>query len=209
MTITLGDLKTQIQAITSRVSSDFADFAQLGILSAIKYMETEHPYVLQKSGTVTVLANTNSIPLPDDLNQLIYVQYNIGGVVYNVPVGFQGMTYPELLNLFSTTTQVGNPTAYAVFNESLYIFPFSTNDFTYTLSYYYTDATYPSSDSDTSVWFNDATLDCVRTKAIEWFYRFPLESPQLADTYLVTFNDYLRNLRMKSNTKRYNNRLSI
>lgn len=209
MTITLGDLKTQIQAITARISSAYADFAQQAILSAIKYMETEHPYVLQKSGTVTVLKNTNSIPLPADLNQLIYAQYNIGGVIYNSPIGFSQCTYPQLLNLYSTTTQVGNPTQYAVFSNSLYIFPMSTSDVEYTLTYYYTDSSYPQTDSDTSVWFNDATLDCVRTKAIEWFYRFPLEAPQLADTYMLSFQDFLRNLRMKNNTKRYFNRLSI
>ncbi len=209
MAITLGDLKAQILAITARDLATYGDFAQQGILTAIKYMETEHPYCLQKGGTVTVLANTNSIPLPADLNQLIYAEYNIGGVIYNTPIGFQQVSYPDLLGLFSTTTQTGNPSKYAIFSESMYIFPYTTNDIEYTLAYYYTDTFYPQTDNDTSVWFNDATIDCVRTKAIEWFYRFPLESPDLGDRYQMTFQDFLRNLRSKNNTKRYYNRLSI
>lgn len=209
MTVTLGTLKNEILAITARDAASYGDFAQAGILSAIKYMETEHPYVLEKTGTVTVLANTQSIPLPADINQLIYAQYNIGGVIYNSSLGFQEVTYPSLLAMYSTTTQIGNPTVYAQYSESFQVYPMCANDITYTLTYYYTDAAYPQIDSDTSVWFNDATYDCVRTKAIEWFYRFPLESPQLGDSYLVTFNDFLRNLRMKNNTKRYFNRLSV
>lgn len=209
MTDTLGSLKTQILAITARDLAGYGDFAQAGILSAIKYMETEHPYVLQKSGNVTVVADTNSISLPADFNQLIYVNYNIGGVLYNVPIGFQQVTYPEFLSLYATTTDTGNPSKYAMYNQSLYIYPYCSSDVEYTLTYYYTDAAYPEIDSDTSVWFNNATIDCVRTKAIEWFYRFPLESPQLADSYLITFQDFLRNLREKNNTKRYFNRLSI
>ncbi len=209
MTVTLGDLKNDILAITARDAAAYGDFAQQGILSAIKYMETEHPYCLEKGGAVTVLANTNSIPLPVDLNQLIYTQYDIGGVIRNEPLGFQQVSYTDLLSLFTTTTQSGNPRKYAVFNNSLYIYPYTTGDITFTLSYYYTDSAYPQIDSDTSVWFNNATLDCTRTKAIEWFYRFPLESPELGDTYRVTFEDFLRNLRMKNNSKQFNYRLSI
>jgi hypothetical protein len=209
MAVTLGTLKNEILAITARDDASYSSFAQSAVISAIKYMETEHPYVLQKGGAVTVLSGTNTIPLPNDLNQLIYAQYNIGGSIYNAPLGFQEVTYPDLLSLFSTTTESGNPTKCAVFNESLYLYPNTTSDIEFTLYYYYTDSSYPEIDSDTSVWFNDATFDCVRTKAIEWFYRFPLESPALADTYKMTFDDFLRNLRMKNNTKRFSNTLSI
>lgn len=209
MTITLGTFKAEVQAITARTSTEYADFAQAAILQAIKYMETEQPYSLQKTGNITLLANTASIPLPDDLNQLIYVQYNIGGVIYNTPIGFQEVTYPVLLSLFSTTTQTGNPSKFAIYNESLYVYPMCASDIEYTLTYYYTDAIYPQTDNNTSVWFGDVTLDCVRAKAIEWFYRYPLEAPELADSYRASFEDYLRNLRSKNNTKRYSNRLSI
>lgn len=208
MTITLGTLKTQILNETQRDSSEFGSYVQSAILSSIKFMEAEHPYVFQKGGTLTISSGSNTASLPSDLNQLIYASYTVGPSIYNASVGFNAVNFSDLLSFFSSTSETGNPLKYSMFGGLFYVYPYTQSDITFTLYYYYTDSSYPQTDSDTSVWFDDHTVDCVRAKATEEFYRYTLQTPEKADQYLTSFATYLNNLRAR-NVRQFNNQLSI
>lgn len=209
MVTTLGQLKTRILYETNKTSQDFEQGVQNAIVSAIIYMESEHPWLFTKTSTVTVGANTNATSLPDDLNQLISATFNLDGANYTERTGFVWVPYDELITYFGNTGDTGIPLKYSNFQELFYIYPITASDQDFTLIYHYKDEFYPNNDSDISIWFNDQTIDLVRTKALEIFYRDTLQSSEIADTYVPVYQDYVRNLQIKNNKRNVFNRLSI
>jgi hypothetical protein len=209
MALTFGALTNQILLETNRSLADYGDFVKSSILSAIVFMETECPYLFEKISTVTITEGNNAVNLPDDWNQPVYVQYTIDGTLYGLLQGFTPSTYTDLIRLFNSTNDVGNPAKYAFFSGQLFVFPYTQGDITFTLSYYYKDATYPQIDSDTSIWFSPLTIDCVKAKATEIFYTYPLQTPEKGIAYKASFDVFLQNLEMRNNIKRQTNLLSI
>ena len=59
------------------------------------------------------------------------------------------------------------------------------------------------------VWFNDQTIDVVRNKALEVFYRDTLQSPEIANSYVPIYQDYSAALSAKNNKRQVFNILSV
>ncbi len=209
MAVTLGDLTNQILAITNRDAGNYAAFVQNSIITAIKFMEAEHPFSFQKTSTITVTSGLNAALLPADFSQLIYAEYTLDGSIYNQSRGFLNSTYSDLLSLYNSNNNVGIPRKYAIYSGNFYVYPYTNGDTNFNLTYYYTDTFPPQTANDTSVWFGANTIDCVRSKAIENFYRYALQSPDLADRYVTDFNSFLQNLRQANNSQIFNMQLSI
>ncbi len=209
MTVTLGDLTNEILAITNRDSANYTTFVQNSIVTAINYMQSEHPYAYEKISTITITDGNNAAILPADFSSLIYAEYSLDGTIYNSRTGFLNVSYPVLLSYYTSLNNVGIPTKYAIYGGSFYVYPYTNGDTTFTLSYYYTDTFTPAVPTDTSIWFGYLTLDCIRSKAIENFYRYALQTPDVAEAYATDFNRFLQNLRQSNNAQIYNMQLSI
>lgn len=209
MTLTLGDVKNQILAETARDSANYGGFVQNSILSAIVFMETECPYIFEKTSTITISQGSNAANLPADFNQPVYVYYELDGSLYGTRQGFNSINYADLIRLFNSTNDVGNPSKYSFFSNQLYIYPYTQGDITFTLAYNYKDSSYPQVDADTSIWFSNQTLDCIKAKATELFYTYPLQTPEKGAAYAQSFEMFLQNLRNRNNLKRKTNLLSI
>lgn len=209
MAVTLGDLKTTILNEAYRDSAQFGSFVQNSILTAIKFMEGEHPYIYAKTGNIIISSGQNSTLLPNDFNCLVYVNYNIGNVVYGRYQGFTEENYSDLQDLFNNTLTTGRPSKYALFANQFFVYPYTSDNFQFNLSYYYKDSVYPSLDTDTSIWFNDFTYDAVRAKATEDFYTFALQSPDLGAQYGQRYDLFIQNIAKKQNKRTVTNLLSI
>lgn len=209
MAATLGDLKTRILYETNKSGADFDYGVTNAIVTAIKYMEQLHPWVFSKTAIITILATTNAIDLPEDFNRLLDAKYSIGSCIYGSRQGFVSIPYDELFNLMTSTAQTGYPLKYAIYGQQFIVYPITSSDTPITINYNYKDSTYPAVNSDTSVWFNDQTIDAVRNKALEIFYRDTLESPEIANSYVPIFQDYSAVLKSKNNKRMVFNLLSI
>jgi hypothetical protein len=209
MALTFGALTNQILAETDRSAADYSSFVQTCILSAIVFMETECPYIFEKIAPVTITEGDNAVNLPNDFNQPVYVQYSLEGTLYGMFQGFLPLNYTDLIRLYNSSGDTGNPSNYAFFAGQLYVYPYTQGDIELSLSYYYKDATYPAVDSDTSIWFSPLTIDCVKAKATELFYTYPLQTPEKGAAYAASFSTFLQNLETRNNIKRQSNLLSI
>lgn len=215
MAATLGDLKTRILYETNKNGSDFDYGVTNAIVTAIKYMEMEHPWVFSKGATITILTGTNSVALPADFNQLLDAKYSIPNtatgitILYGAMQGFTSMTYPDLNAMIWSTGETGFPTRYAVWGNQFFVYPYTNTAVPITINYNYKDSFYPAVNNDESVWFNDQTIDVVRNKALEVFYRDTLQSPEIANSYVPIYQDYSAALSAKNNKRQVFNILSV
>lgn len=209
MAETLGSLKTRILYETNKSGADFDYGVKNAIVSAIKYMEQKHPWVFSKAAIITILSGNNYVNLPDDFNRLLDAKYSIGTSIYGTRQGFTSMPYDDLNAMITNTGEAGYPTKYSIYGSQFFVYPFTNSDTDITIHYNYKDTFYPDSDEDTSVWFDSQTIDAVRNKALEIFYRDTLESPEIANSYLPIFQDYSDTLSRKNNKRLVYNVLSI
>jgi hypothetical protein len=218
MAVNFGQLIQQILDDTNRDASTLLNGSGTStyktavgraIVTAIKYMESSLYWAFKTSSVVTILDREYSVDLPADFSSMVTVQFSIGNVLYSLREGFTNVTFPELLAFYNNNAQQGIPNKYAIYDSRLYVFPLVSGDTPFTIYYYQKDVFYPAVDEDTSIWFNDETVDLVRMKAMERFYHDTLQSPHLASPYSAAVNDFERNLMRKNNLRQNFNTLSI
>jgi len=219
MAVNFGQLIQQILDDTNRdastllnggvSTSTYKTAVGRAIVTAIKYMESALYWAFKTTSTITILDQEFSTSLPADFSSLVAVQFSIGNTLYSLRQGFINDTLPQVLAYYDNSAEQGVPKKYAIFNDTFYIFPLASGDTVFTLYYYQKDVFYPSVDEDTSIWFNDETVDLVRMKAMERFYHDTLQSPELATTYSLAAIDFEKNLMRKNNLRQNNNVLSI
>lgn len=218
MAVTFGALIEQILEDTNRdggsllngsSSNTYKTAVQRAIITAIKYMESSLYWAFKTSAVLTIPAAQNNVALPADFSSIITIQFNIGNTLYSLNQGFLNITFEDLIALYKNTAQTGISTKYALFNNTLYVFPTVGADTTFTVWYYQKDEFYPVGDNDTSIWFNDETVDIVRMKAMERFYHDTLQSPELSTSYSLAVVDFEKNLMRKNNQRQVYNTMSI
>lgn len=237
MAVTMGQLTAQILTDTNRDSQTldpnfgediplYPAAIQRAILTAIKYMESRFFWMFRTSATIEISQGTNFVDLPSDFNNLDFAQYNIGSVIYTRKTGFINVTFEDLFNYYNSANDCGIPRRYAIKSDiengqivnRFYIYPnvqaSLPNPQAFTVWYYYKDAVYPTVDGSlnndtTSIWFNDATVDLVRMKAMERFYHDTLQAPDLAANYTQFVTQFENNLSMKNQNKQLYNMLSV
>jgi len=218
MAVTFGALIDQILEDTNRdgatllngsLSSTYRTAVGRAIVTAIKYVESSLYWAYKTNTNVTITTALNSIALPPDFSSIITVQFNIGNSLYSLRQGFLNITFEDLIALYQNSAETGIPRQYALFNNTLYVYPTVGADTVFTVWYYQKDITYPVTDSDTSIWFGDETVDLVRMKAMERFYHDTLQSSEIANTYSLAVIDFEKNLMRKNNQRQNYNVMSI
>jgi hypothetical protein len=190
--------------------SDFDTGVKNAIVSAIKHLESKFYFLFNNVSTVTISSGSNATNLPADFKSLASISYvSNSTTTVTKRSGFRAMPFGEMINLFENGTDTGLPQAYSIWGDQLYVFPYVAEDTVFTLYYYTKDIFYPSNDNDSSLWFNDETIDAVRYKASEIFVRDTLQTPELAPAYQAAFNDWANNLTIKNNQQQQLNVLSI
>ncbi len=206
---TLGELQQRILYETNRDINTYGLGVNNAILSAIKYLEFNHPWLFQKQTSFTIPQYDNSAVLPSDFSSVIALNYIQGTQVYGLREGFQGITYAELSDYYNLTNQIGQPMKWALYNQNVYIYPKAQSDIVFNLIYNYKDATYPTNPTDTSIWFSYDTIDMCRYKALEIFYRDTLQAPEIAQRYYAAYADFQKNLITRNNYRNINSILIL
>lgn len=218
MAVNFGQLIQQILDDTNRDASTLLNGSGTStyktavgraIVTAIKYMESNLYWAFTKNAVVTIPDQADSVSLPADFSSLITIQYDVGNTLYSLQQGFSSVTFEDLISYYNNTAEQGLPRKYAIFNNTLYVYPLASGDTDFTVYYYEKDEFYPAVDEDTSIWFSDETVDLVRMKAMERFYHDTLQSPELASTYNNVASDFESNLMRKNNLRQNYNTLSI
>lgn len=218
MAVNFGQLIQQILDDTNRDASTLLNGSGTStyktavgraIVTAIKYMESNLYWAFRKNAVITILDQENSVSLPADFSSMITVQFNIGTTLYSLRQGFVNQSFEDVLSYYNNSAEQGIPRKYAIFNNTLYIYPLASGDTDFTIYYYEKDEFYPAVDGDTSIWFSDETVDLVRMKAMERFYHDTLQSSEIANTYSLAVIDFEKNLMRKNNLRQNYNTLSI
>lgn len=204
-----GQVKQWILYQTNKDGSDFDYGVSSAIQSAIIFMESNYNWLFQTTTQLTIAAGQNATNLPEDFAQLIDLQYYIGNVLYGSRSGFVQIPFIDLNALVNSTAESGYPQKYALFNDQVYVYPATSSSTNLLIHYQYKDEFYPTNNSDASIWFGDQTIDCIRFKALELFYRTTLQSPDVADKYFNTFTIFENALVAKNNNRSVNQLLSI
>jgi hypothetical protein len=222
-TVTLNQLQKRILTEANRSVATYGTQVNNAIVTAIKYMEFNHPWLFQKQtdlGSFVVPAGLNEVALPDDFNSVIAVRYLIGNLLYGEREGFLGITYAELSDYYNLVNMTGQPMRWAIFNASLFIYPNVPADTTFKLIYYYKDKLYPAPNpiniddpeiwlNPTSIWFQYDTVDAIRYLALSIFYSDTLQAPEIGETYMKIFKEWQKNLVMRNNHRNVSNLLTI
>ena len=215
MATTFGGMTDQILMETNRTGNPvFITEVQNAIVSAIKELETEELFLNQKFVISSVLPMTFSVPLPEDFISVLTMtlHYQNGNSVFTAANGFKETTMYELITYRNQhITQYGIPGYWALFENSIHLWPAPTTEaggYLLYLYYYFRDGTYPVLPTDTSIWFGDFTQDVTRYTARGIFYRDSLQSPELAASDMRKAQDALARLKIRNSQRENLNNLS-
>lgn len=206
---TLGTLTAEILFNTNRDES-FAPAVKEALRTAIRYMESNYFWQFKKTADLIIQEGENNVGLPPDFCNMITARYLWNGSYYSIYQGFLNGNFPDVISTFANpTSQQGQPSRYALFGNTLYVNTYMSGDTPITIYYYYKDEFYPTTDFDTSIWFDDNVVDATKLKAMERFYHDTLQSFDNAQTYRDAFNDFMKSLMIKNNYRQTFNKLSI
>lgn len=207
MSVTLGQLAARILRETARDPS-FTDAVNDSIVTAIKELEREQYWLFETNANLTLSANTNSVALPVNFAEVSTLRLLVNDTYMTEVYGFTPVTNHEIFNL-TRQDITGVPYMWAIYNNSIYVYPWAYDDYTLDLRYFYKDTTYPVNYTDTSIWFGDQTEDLTRYKALATSYRDSLQAEEKALFYEQKAADSIANMRIKNNQRRTINRLAI
>lgn len=141
------------------------------IRSALRQCSSKRFWFLWVTGSVTLESGNTTVTLPSNFGVVDAVNIIYSGNRLRDGNGFDLLHYDRLRSeyLDKQTLSSGRPKACAVMNNLLYVSHTADADYTIVLDYYRKDATLPSGDSATSVWFDDG-YDVIRSLAM-WIFK--------------------------------------
>lgn len=208
MAVTFGQLAARILRETARDVS-FQTAVEDCIVSAIKELEREQYWLFETDTTLNLLANTNSVALPDDFVSLSSARLLVGETYFTEVYGFRQVTNHDIFNYERNYQVVGIPFSFALYGGNMIVYPWADGDYTIDLHYFNKDVNYPVNYDDTSLWFGDLTADLTRYKALAMFYRDELQAEEKAQFYEAKSQDAITQLRIRNNQRQTIYNLSI
>lgn len=141
-----GTMKARIGAETLRTDTTNLGYIGSEILTAISHYGHERSISNEEVTTLSTVASNSWVTLPTDFLDLDHLKITIGGSFYDLyPMPFTDIESAD------QNTHSGLPVRYALYDESIRLYP--TPDAVYTLTLAYTkDLTALSDDTDTNDW---------------------------------------------------------
>lgn len=207
MAVTFGQMAARIIRETARDDS-FLESVYDSIITAIKELEIEQYWLFEKSELLTLYDNTNNVILPNDFSSVSTARLLVNDTYFTEVYGFTPVTNHEIFN-YARQQTTGIPFIWAIFGNRIFVYPWSSGDYTIDLRYFYKDATYPVNYNDTSIWLEDLTEDLTRYKALATFYRDSLQAEEKSQFYEAKAMQIINNRRTNNNQRQTINRLSI
>lgn len=166
-------MKTRIATDVNRDITSESSALRSAIVAAIKFYEKKGRFwFLEENTTSLTLENAlNTVTLPTNFGKLISVRANVNSVWVTDGKGLDGISYAELKQLDRDPNLTDQPRNYALFGKTtLRFYPTAADDYPLDIDYIKQDVTYPSSDSDTSIWLGDESEDLIYHAASARFW---------------------------------------
>ena len=172
---TLSDLRTQIKLDTRVNGTEKDSQVDNAIRSALRQLRGKKYWFLRAIGDLTLSSSASTVSITGTLTQFSApdtFKISDGNTWRFDGNGFDFLTYENLERKYlqSVTLSTGIPVACAVLNGTLYTSHLADGTYTIRCSYYKQDATLPTADADTSIWFDEG-YDVVRSLAMSIFKR--------------------------------------
>jgi len=196
---TYGDLQSRIIDETQR--EDLQTQIQACIQTAIAYYQQDSFYQSDTVASITPTQGVQSYTLPTDFVWMRNVFITFNGTRYPL----RCVTYEFLLSEDDNTTDPvqGSPVDYALFGNSIYIFPRPDSSTSYSMMYDYVNApAAPSADSDSDFWTNAAEA-MVRNRAKFLLYTDVLGQPDLGAVFKARADEEHQQLREQSAMRKW------
>lgn len=173
---TLSTMRDRIKS--DLVLSGSAYDAQIddAIRSSIRFYTARPLWFLEQKTTLTLASGDDSVSLPSDFAAELRdgVRILISGTYYANNSGFDRQEWDVLEADYRYALSSGTPRNWAIYAGSIFVDALASDNYTISISYIKKDATLPTGDTDTSVWFDEG-YDAIRTRALAIFKDESLE----------------------------------
>lgn len=172
------------------------------IVTAIRFCEAEPVWFTEKVGSdLTLNASSNNVSLPSDFSRMMDLRIVVSGSVRGKDTGFAPVgNLSELRAKAGATTRADAPAYWCLVNNKIYVDTTPDDSYTLKIDYNCKDAAYPSSGSDTSIWFDEGQ-DVIRWHAMGIFYGDRLHDEVNEAKYFARAQAALAKLTGRSNTR--------
>lgn len=166
---TLLDIRNRVKRATERTGSTSYD-TQIddAIRTALRALRGRKMWFLHTTGDVTLVSGQSSVTLPTDFSLIETARLLVNGRYWTDKDGFDYLPFNTLQERYRNNLQSGTPKRCAIKDRTLFVDATADTDYTISLSYFAQDATLPSADGDTSLWFDEGE-DVVFTRALAFF----------------------------------------
>lgn len=166
-----SDIRDRIKSDLILGGSDYDTQILGAIQTALRQLRGKRYWFLKTTGTLSLVAASNSVTLPSDYSAPDTFSLIVSGTRLTDGKGFDFLTYERLQRDYWTTSPIptGASVACAVLNNTLYTSHTSVIAYSLPITYYKQDITLPTA-TQTSVWFDDG-YDVVRSLAQFIFMR--------------------------------------
>lgn len=163
---TLSDIVDDIKNDLVITGSDYDSRIKGAVRSSLRQLRKKRYWFLKTSDTITLISGDSSVSLPSNFGVDFSFSFVSGGKRYKDGDGLDFLTYDRLQSEYHTISPLntGTPRACAVWGTTLYFSDIADTNYTIDCLFYAQDATLPTVDSDTSIWFDDG-YDLVKAMA--------------------------------------------
>lgn len=198
---TFSEMKQTILSMSRRGDGILDNIGDC-INTAIRFYERK-PFWFNQAYTesLTLAEGDNSLSLPSTFKNQLMVRVQVNGLWSGESDGFKGKSLQELkANLSTDPNATGRPRYWAILGNTLYVDRLADANYTIGLQHVYGDASYPSADGDTSIWFDEAR-DLIRYYAAGLLYQDYLHAEEKAQYYFNKSDSWINNLIIDFNNR--------
>lgn len=166
---TLGELKAQIANDLAR--PDLTNEIAQALVDAIDELGDETFYFLAEEEDGLTTALTPTLALPSNFRRLRMLTVTVGTQRKDLPPEHHQITYDEYrARNWGTSSGIGEPCDYALWNERVWFDPTPDREYTVTFSYFGPKLPLPEEDTTSNAWTTDAA-QLLRAKAKSLLFR--------------------------------------
>lgn len=188
---TYGEMQASIALYMRR--TDLTTEIMTAIKRAINHYEKEAwPWIELRNTSLVTAADVRSVALPTDFVFDVLVKVTFGTTIYDL----RKRTIAEIETMYTSDDFTGQPTDYAIWSGSLFLYPIPNAAYTLTTTTY---DTIPAlvNDTDTNAWTTDAE-DLIEAHAIWWLCSAVTANPARATAALDREARAYRQLRARA-----------
>lgn len=176
--------------------------------SAIRLLEGKRFWFLETTETLTLLSGDDSLSLPSDFKKHINLRIQVNNHWRGEKSGFSPTTYANLAEMREISTLPDIPEHWALFGTRIEVDREADANYTLELAYVRGDTSYPSADSDVSVWFEDHSQDLTRYTALSILATDYMHSVDWAAKWSARAEQFEAKLTGWHNNRNYKQRLA-